>query len=90
MTEKTFIRPRFETKINKAVFIHQDLVVYPDREKRLPDNFINVIKFLFGEGVHIREDVLDVYPSLTIENACYELRNVHTIDADWICQEVKD
>lgn len=73
MLKKLFISPRFETKINKAVFINQDLVVYADREKGLPDNFINVIKFLFGEGVRIREDVLDVYPSLTIENACYEL-----------------
>lgn len=90
MTEKTFIRPRFETKINKAVFIHQDLVVYPDIDKELPENFINVIKFLFGEGAWVRMNVLDVCPNITIENACYELRNVRTIYADWICQEVKD
>lgn len=89
MTKKLFINPCFETKINRAVFMHQDLVVYPDRDKRLPDNLNNVIKFLFGEGAHIRLDTTNKFPSLTIEDACYVLRNARTINADWTCQEVK-
>lgn len=88
MPEKLFISPRFETKINKAIFIHQDLVVYPGKDEELPENFYNVIKFLFGKGVRIREDVSDVCGGLTIENACYELRNVRTINADWLYKEL--
>ena len=75
MEKKVFLTPRFETKINRAVFKHQDLVVYPDRNKRLPDNISNVT---------------NGYPSFTIEGACYELRNVRTINADWTYQEVKE
>lgn len=90
MEKKSFLTPRFETRINRAVFLHQDLVVYPDRDKRLPDNIGNVIRFLFGEGARIKEDVTNGYPSFTIEGACYELRNVRTINADWTFQEVKE
>ena len=91
MEKKVFLAPRFETKINnRAVFRHQDLVVYPDRDKRLPDNISNVIKFLFGESAYLKEDVTNGYPSFTIEGACYELRSVYTINTDWTYQEVKE
>lgn len=88
MSEKLFRSPIFETTITKAIFIHQDLVVYPGKDEELPENFYNVIKFLFGKGVRTRRDILDVCGGLTIENACYELRNVRTINADWIYKEV--
>ena len=90
MANKSFINPRFEARINRAVFINQDLVVYPDRGKGLPDNFENVIKFLFGAGAHIRQDVTNGYPSFTIKGASYGLRNVSTINADWTYHEVKE
>ena len=89
MIEKAFISPCFETKINRAVFLHQDLVVYPDRDERLPDDIGNVIRFLFGKGVRLKEDIVNGYPSLILEGACYELRNVRTINADWTCQKVE-
>lgn len=88
MEKKLYTTPIFETKINRAAFMRQDLVVYPDRDKRLPDNLNNVIKFLFGKGAHIRQDVTNELPSLTIEDACYVLRNARTINADWTFKEV--
>lgn len=91
MANKSFITPKFETKINRAIFTHQDLVVYPDTDKGLPDNIVNVVKFLFGEGAIIRRDLsASGYPKFTIEDACYELRNVSTNNADWTCREVKE
>lgn len=88
-TKKLFKNPLFETKINKAVFLQQDLIVYPAVHKRLPDNFNAVIRFLFGESAHISEDVTDGYSKLIIEGATYELRNACTINADWICKEIE-
>lgn len=82
--------PVFETKINKAVFIQQDLVVRPSTVKRLPDNIDSVIKFLFGEGACLRVEIINGYPVCTIEGACYELRNVRTTNADWTYQEVEE
>lgn len=90
MAKKLFINPIFETKIDSAVFIHQDLVVHSDRDKRLPDNIGEVIKFLFGEGAHIIMDETNGYPTnLTIVGACYELRNVRTLNAVWTYREVE-
>ena len=84
-----YVSPLWETVINRAVFLNQDIIVYPDREKGLPDNFGNVIKFLFGEGATIKEDVVNGYPSFVISGASFELINAHTINADWTHREVK-
>lgn len=90
MREKSvYISPLWETTINRAVFLNQDIIVYPNREGGLPDNFGNVIKFLFGEGATIKEDVVNGYPSFVISGASFELRNAHTVNADWTHREVK-
>ena len=84
-----YISPLWETIINRAVFLNEDIIVYPSREEGLPDNFSNVIKFLFGERVTLKEDVVNGYPSLVIRGANFELRNAHTTNANWTCREVK-
>ena len=83
------ISPLWETTINRAVFVNQDLTIYPDRKKGLPDNFTNVVKFLFGEGAYVRVDTVNGYPSFVIKGATFELNKVKTINADWTYQEVK-
>lgn len=81
--------PLWETIINRAVFLNEDIIVYPNRERGLPDNFSNVVKFLFGEGATIKEDVINGYPSFVISRASFELRNARTVDADWTYREAK-
>lgn len=87
--QTVYVSPLWETIINKAVFLNEDIIVYPNRERGLPDNFDNVIKFLFGEGTTIKEDVTNGYPSFVIRGASFELRNAHTINADWTYREVE-
>lgn len=90
MKEKAiYLSPLYETIINKAVFLNEDIIVYPSREGRLPDNFSEVIKFLFGEGAIIKEDITNGYPSFVINGAHFELRKARTLNADWICREVE-
>lgn len=92
MKNKLFINSQFETIINRAVFLNEELIVYPQREKYSRDlyyNLTNVVKFLFGEGAYVVEDCTNGYPSFTIKGASFELRNAHTINADWTYQEVK-
>ena len=57
--EKSLRSPTFETKIIKAVFINQDILVFPNREKT-PNNLSEVVKFLFGEGAVVNEDLSNV------------------------------
>lgn len=78
----------FEIKINRAVFINQSLVVFP--QGRTPDNLIEVIKFLFGEGSVVTQDCVNNHVCFRITNASYVLDNVKTIDAKWEFKEVKD
>lgn len=87
--QTVYLSPLWETIINRAVFLNEDIIVYPNREKGLPDNFGNVIKFLFGEGATIKEDVINGYPSFIIKGASFELRNAHTVNADWVYREVE-
>ena len=88
--EKIFMNPVYETKINRAVFFNQEIVVYPDRDADYPENLVKAIRFLFGKGVRVREDCTNGYPSFTITGANYELRNVSTTCADWTYTEVKN
>lgn len=83
------VSPLWETIINRAIFLNEDIIVYPNREGGLPDNFGNVIKFLFGEGATIKVDVTNGCPSFIIRGANFELRNAHTVNADWVCKEVE-
>ncbi len=81
--------PLWETVINKAVFLQQDLIFYPNREKSMPDNLVNAVKFLFGEGAYVKEDFANGYPVIVIRGASFTLNGAKTINADWITREVR-
>ena len=85
---KIIKNPVFETKINRAVFINQDLVVVP--QGRMPDNISEVVKFLFGEDAIIMQDCANNHVSIKISNASYVLDNVKTLAAEWEYKEIKD
>jgi hypothetical protein len=70
------------------VFINQDIVVYPKGEQ-LPDNFKEVVEFLFGEGACIKQDVVNSPSVLKIKGASFVLSGVKTINADWVCQKIE-
>ena len=88
MTTKIFRNPTFKTKIISGVFINQDLVVFP--QGRIPDNLREVIKFLFGKGVIVKQDRINEHGCIRITGASYVLDNVETLNADWICEEVEE
>ena len=88
MTTKIFRNPTFKTKIIRGGFINQDLVVFP--QGRMPDNLREVIKFLFGEGVIVKQDRINEHGCIRITGASYVLDNVETLNADWICEEVEE
>lgn len=82
------LNPVFETLINKAVFINQDILVYP-RDTPLPKNITEVVKFLFGEGTHLEQDVVNGSAVLKITGATYVLSGAKTLNADWTYKEIK-
>lgn len=41
------------------------------------------------KDARLKEDSSNGCPSLILEEACYELRNVRTINADWTFQKVE-
>lgn len=88
MATKIFRNPTFKTKIIRGVFINQDLVVFP--QGRIPDNLREVIKFLFGEGVIVKQDRINEHGCIRITGASYVLDNVETLNADWIYEEVEE
>lgn len=87
--EKILRSPTFETKIFKAVFLNQEIIVFP-RKENVPDNFDNVIKFLFGEGAVARQDCVNNTVCIRIVGANYVLNDVRTLNAEWEYKEVKD
>lgn len=84
MVTNIFRNPTFKTKIITGVFIDQDLVVFP--RGRIPDNLREVIKFLFGKGVIVKQDRINNHGCIRITGASYVLDNVETLNADWICE----
>lgn len=88
MEMNIFRNPTFKTKIIRGVFINQDLVVFP--QGRMPDNLREVIKFLFGEGVIVKQDRINEHGCIRITGASYVLDNVETLNADWICEEIEE
>lgn len=88
MAKQVYLNPVFETKINRAVFIDQDIIVYP-RNIPMPENITEVIKFLFGEGARLQQDIINDRGCLRIEGASYVLSGVRTLNADWTFQELK-
>lgn len=87
--EKIVISPTFETKIIKAIFLNQEIVIFPYREK-VPNNFDKVIKFLFGDGAVAIQDCVNRRACIRITGANYVLDNARTINAEWEYKEVKD
>ena len=87
--DKILRSPTFETKIIKAVFLNQEIVVFPCREK-VPNNFDEVIRFLFGEGAVATQDCVNRSACLRITGANYVLNDVRTINAEWEYKEVKE
>ena len=83
------ISPLWKTTIHKAVFMNEEIVVYPDRDRKLPDRLTDAVKFLFGEGAYIVGDFSEGFPKYIIKGASYVLSNVSTIDAQWSTQEIK-
>lgn len=86
--EKILRSPTFETKIIKAVFINQEIVVFPQGE--MPGNLDKAVKFLFGEGAVATQDCVNNCGCIRITGANYVLDNVKTLNADWEYKEVKD
>ena len=81
--------PTFETKIIKAIFLNQDIVFFPRREK-VPNNITEVVRFLFGEGAEVIQDCVNNIACVRITGANYVLNDVRTINAEWEYKEVKD
>lgn len=88
--EKILRNPTFETKIIKAVFINQDIVVFPRGDLRIPDNLTKVVKFLFGEGATTVQDRVNGHSCIKITGASYVLDNVKTLNAVWEYKEVEE
>lgn len=82
-----FRNPVYETKIVKAVFINQDIVVFPS-DLRVPNNLSEVVKFLFGEGATVVHDCVNNRGCIKITGASYVLDNVKTLNAEWTYREV--
>ena len=81
--------PIYETKINRAVFINQNIIVCP-REISLPENTTKVIEFLFGEGAYLQQYIVDGRCYIAIKGASYVLREAKTLNADWTFKEIKN
>ena len=50
--KKLIANTLFKLDIERATFINQDIVVFPEY-RRVPDNLNNAVKFLFGESVEV-------------------------------------
>ena len=87
---KIIEKPVFETKINRAAFINQDLAVHP--YGKVPYNLTEAVKFLFGEGAMVTLDDRLNHGCIKITNANYVLENVKTLDADFLVtkKEIKE
>lgn len=79
----------FETKIIKAIFLNQEIVVFPSKEI-VPNNITEVVKFLFGEGAVATQDCINNCSCIRITGATYVLDNAKTLNADWEYKEVED
>ena len=88
MAMNIFRKPTFKTKIIRGIFINQDLVIFS--RGRRPDNLSEAVKFLFGEDAIVTLDCSNDYDCIRITNANYVLDNVETLDANFICEEVKE
>lgn len=91
MSKEVIFSPYYETTINKAVFINQDITISPDMEYKIPDNLSNVAKFLFGEDSYIEHGISsNGRPKFIIKNASFILNKVKTINMDFIMKNLSN
>ena len=81
--------PVYETKINRAVFINQNIIVYP-KEITLPENITEAIEFLFGEGACLQQYIVNNRCYIAIKGASFVLCEAKTLNADLTFTEVKN
>lgn len=88
--QKTILsNPLFEMLIKNGAFLNQNITIYPN-DVTYPDNLINVVKFLFGEGACVKQDVINNKPLLVIKGATFILRNARTLKPVFVCKEIKE
>ena len=90
MSKEVIFSPYYETTINKAVFINQDITISPDMEYKIPDNLSNVVKFLFGEDSYIVHSISNGHPEFIIKNASFILNKVKTMNMDFIMKNLSN
>ena len=79
----------YETKIHRADFINQNIIVYP-KETTLPENIKEVIEFLFGEGACLQAYVVNHRCYIAIKGASFGLREARALNTDWTFKEMKN
>lgn len=80
----------FNLDIEKATFINQDIVVFPEYT-RVPDNLNDAVKFLFGKSAEVEWGHSNSNRTLVrIKRANYILDNVTTLQADFLIKEYGD
>lgn len=92
MDRASLKNPVYETKIHRAVFINQNIIVYP-KEITLPENITEVIEFLFGEEACLQQYVVNNSNNrcyIAIKGASFALRDARTLNADWTFKEMKN
>ena len=88
--KKLIANTLFKLDIERATFINQDIVVFPEY-RRVPDNLNNAVKFLFGESAEVEWERTDSNRTLVrIRRANYILDNVTTLQADFLIKEHGD
>ena len=86
---KIITNPMFETKIKKAFFFNQDILVFPQKGE-VPNNIIEVVKFLFGDYAAVEKDFVYDSDCIRIVNAGYVLKDVKTINADFVITKLQE
>lgn len=91
MSKEVIFSPYYETTINKAVFINQDITISPDMEYKIPNNLSNVVKFLFGEDSYIEHGISsNGHPEFIIKNASFILNKAKTMNMDFIMKNLSN
>lgn len=90
MSKEIIFSPCYETTINKAVFLNQDITICPDIEYKIPDNLSNVVKFLFGEDSYIVHSISNGHPEFIIKNASFILNKAKTMNMDFIMKKLSN
>lgn len=86
-----FKSPILEATLQRAIFVQQDITIYPDRESKEPPNLVDVVKFLLGEASRVVFDMsANMQPEIVIKDATFILRDAKTVGCDWTIKEVQN